>query len=564
MAAKIKEITASDIKNKYSNRAALEKAFKSIKNATIVESNDTTAIILDEENQVFYELQYECNEDTNDILLKDFTPIVIKEEKLNTKKLFAEAMEEDSSEEFALENIKRLASYYARRFIGGERSRLVTEARAKTAGKRIDRGRKQIIEDLNLFKSKNRRLINEVKSNGFYEKFAELINTKYLQDGTTVIVEDKINFNLIDLRNKSRNVKETVYRKRLGKINENKAFFNPVDVIKNSPSFTHKLIKFMDEAHMLSKAGQDEDLTESKEIFCNFAKKWPVLYTINEQKHRDFAIRFFSNRTSDKERAREYVDIYSALVGSEKFQEDQENYLEENYGSSNGFEEKATISNSVYNARILDEVKEAIKTVREKVEKIESFNVQNYLRLAEESLDKMLRSGQFNEEVFEQYASDIFGDSQLVVFNEHRDVLEDDDFKASETEDKKLNEEELKVYALEEKSNRLIIQLRNILPHVEKSLRTTLEEDIDLLKSMTAISSYDEERVNDIERLYEELTKDESESTETELNEDDEEKESYCPNCHGDVSSRLNEAVENSKETFNCPHCGTELKIDGE
>lgn len=561
--AKIKEISVTEFRNRFSNQHVLQEAFSTIKNATLVKNNDTTAVILDEETGIFYDVVYEIDADTRQLKLSNFSPFVLKEEVLDLKETYARAMNVDLAEEESFGIIRKLARQILRTHFGGEKGKLVTEAKTKAYTKKVDRARKAIIEDLNLFKAQNRKLISEIKNAGFYERFVDKLNEKYLKDGVTVAVKDKLNFHLVEKRNKSERIKESVYVKSLDKQTEKlNEFFNPVDIVRNSPSFVEKLNLFMDNVHSLTINGKDETLEESAKAFSTFASNWPVLYTMSPERHSEFAIRHFSATITDKARAKEYVTTYNKLTEAEQFRTDQTKYLKENYSWSTedleNIEKSRKLSESFYNAKLLDDTKRAIASLREKVDSIESINVANYLKIAEERLNTMLRSGRFNEELFEQFSTDIFGDANLITYVEKEDVFTDPDFK---TETKQtVNEDEMKTFEIETKAHKLVVEMRDLMTKVDKTLRFALEEDFDLLKSMIAINTIEENKLNAIEKLVTEIKKSTNAQKEEVLGED-KKRDAWCVVCGSNLTKQVSEALAAGKKAMPCPSCHTETVL---
>lgn len=560
--AKIKEISVNEFRNRYSNHRMLQEAFATIKNATLVKSNDKSVVILDEESGLFYDADYEIDTDTRQLTLRSFSPFVLKEEAVNVTETYKRAMNVDLNEEESTGLIRKITRHLINTYFGGERAKLIGEAKTKAHSKKVDRARKAVLEDMNVFKSQNRKLISETKAD-FYDRFVAKLNDKYLTDGQKIVIKEKIPFNLVERRGKSDKIKESVYVKALdAKTEALNEFFNPVDIVRNSPSFIEKLNLFMDNVRTAVVNGKDEKLEESTKAFSTFAKNWPVLYTMSPERHREFAIRHFSATVSDKSRAKEYVGYYNSLSESEMFTADQTKYLKENYSWSTEDLEKVEktrkLSESSYNAKLLDDAKRAVSKIREKVDRIESLNVENYLKHAEDSMGIMLRSGRFNEELFEQFASDIFGDSALITAEKEEEIFSDPDFKAKK-ESVKVNEEEIKTYELEAKAHKLVVEIRDLLPKLDKTIRFALEEDFDLLKSMIAINTIEENKINAIETLVNEIKKSTTAAKQDALSE--EKKEAWCVVCGSEVTKEVNEALSAGRKSMPCPSCQKEMTL---
>ena len=306
--------------------------------------------------------------------------------------------------------------------------------------------------------------------------------------------------------------------------------------------------------------GKSEKLEEA---FAAFAKNWPVLYTMSPERHREFAIRHFSTTVSDKAKAKECVGYYNTLSESETFLADQTKYLKENYAWSpedlEKVEKTRKLSESSYNAKLLDDTKRAISKIRESVDRIESINVENYLKYAEDSMSSMLRSGRFNEELFEQFSSDIFGDSSLITAEKEDEIFSDPDFQFKKDQ-AVVNEEEIKTYELEARAHKLVVEIRDLLPKIDKTIRFALEEDSDLLKSMIAINTIEENKLNAIETLVNEIKK----STKAEKQEalsEDKKKEAWCVVCGSEITQKVNEALAAGHKKIPCPSCQVETVL---
>lgn len=554
----VKEIELKEFNKKFSNDSILKEAFSTIKNATLVRSNDTELVVNDEDSQVLYEARYEIDHDLKEVHLKDVVPLVIKEERYELSETYVQAMNESLNEEEAVGLIRGVARKIARQLMGGDKKKMIREARSVSVKRSVDKGRKIVLEELGLFKAKNVHLLNQLKSNGFYEKFAEKLNAKYLGEDSAILIDDRLNFNLIERKGKAN--KSVVFKKRISKEKqlEENIVFNPIDVLKNSPSFSLKFKKFMDNVDVLKKSEKDKNLEESKEAFANFASNWPVLYLLSESKHKEFALKYFTKELADNVKARNYVDNYGSLVESEQFKKDQVSYLAENYNLDvDGLEKQEKhFNNSFYNAKIVDNVRKSISDLRESVTET-SVNVANYLKFAEEQMDKMLRTGKFNEELFERISTDIFGDAKLVIYENESDHLSDPDFKRKGIDS--LSEDERKDYELQTRANALVVRLRESINSADRSVKLLLEEDLDLVKSMIAINRFEVAKLDSIESILSESK--ESKSDKVEVVSKSKEEGAWCPSCFEKINHQISEAKSLGKEQIACASCGAELKV---
>ena len=547
----VREITFSEFNLNYDNTPFLQEAFSTIKNATLVKHNDEKAVILDEENHIFYESTYKIDRDTREVVFKDFAPLSLKEDIIDTGNLYMEAMDEDLNEEDAVSKAKAIAKHITKRLLGGDRSKLVREARSRSYAKKTDKGRKEILEDLYLFKTKNFHIINDAKSKNFYDSFVDKMNGKYLGEDVSVNVTETLNFNFIG---KKKDGKGPSFRKKLSLkeslATSEKLLFNPADILRNSPTFVAKLNKLMNSASVSQK--QTSSLDETKEVFTNFASNWPVLFIISEEKHGEFAIKHFNAQISDKPKAREYVKIYEELVASEAFRKAQEKYLVEH---PEWTAKKLKYGKVHYNAKIIDGALHALTELCENVEKIESPKVSSYLKFAEESIDGMLRTGKFNESLFERLVMDIFGDHRIAI-NEKEEVFDDKDFREEET----ISEDELSDYGLEARAGTLVVKIRDTIPQVDRTLATVLEEELELVKSMMAINSIDEKKLGKIEKMLEEIKKSEQQES-GDVIEESKQEDAWCPNCFERLTDIVTEATAKGNDKTECPSCSAEVTI---
>ena len=120
----VKEILFTELNKNYDNAKILAEAFSTIENASVIKNNDTTVVFIDEETKVFYEAQYEILREEKEIVLKNIVPLVLKEERINAKELFAKAMDENISEGKAIGFAKQIARHITKKALGGERSNL--------------------------------------------------------------------------------------------------------------------------------------------------------------------------------------------------------------------------------------------------------------------------------------------------------------------------------------------------------------------------------------------------------------------------------------------------------
>jgi len=522
----VKEILFTELNKNYDNAKVLAEAFSTIENASVIKNNDTTVVFIDEETRVFYEANYEILREEKEVVFTNIVPLVLKEEKINARELFAKAMDENISESKAIDYVKQIARHVTKKTLGGERSKLIRESRFKSLGKSINEGRKELLERLSAFKAKNFNVINEAKAKNFYDKFVEKFNDKYTNEDASINVLDKINFVFLG-RNEN---KALSLRKKLslreGLISETNKIFNPAEIIKNSPSFTSKLNKLVSNANIALKDGKDENLEEAREVFVTFAKNWPVLFMISEEKHKDFALKHFATSVEDKEKAKELIGVYTALTSTEEFKNEQAKYLKENVDIAEMLE-SSDFSKSKYDAKIIDGVIRAVSELRESVKTIEHKDVSNYLKFAEEEINKMIRTGKFNENLFERLVVDIFGDSKLVLSEKEKTVYDDEDFKSKEK--KEISESDVNTYRLDAKASALIVKIRETIPLVDKTIAMALEEDLDLVKSMMAVSAIDETKLDKIDAMLNEAKKKASTKKE-------EKKAQACPKCGGKMS----------------------------
>ncbi len=538
----VKEILFTELNKNYDNGKILAEAFSTIENASLIKNNDTTVVFIDEDTKVFYEANYEVLREEKEVLFKNVVPLVLKEEKINARELFAKAMDENLSESKAIGIAKQIARHITKKALGGERSKLIRESRFKSLGKNINEGRKELLEKLSAFKAKNFNVINEAKSKNFYDKFVEKFNDKYTNEDASINVLDKINFVFLNRsENKSLSLKKKLSLKE-GLISETNKIFNPAEIIKNSPSFTAKLNKLVSNANVALKDGKDENLEEAREVFINFAKNWPVLFMISEEKHKDFALKHFATSVEDKEKAKELIGVYTSLVISEEFKNEQIKYLKENVDVAEMLE-SSEFAKSKYDAKIIDGVIRAITELRESVKTMEHKDVSNYLKFADEEITKMIRTGKFNENLFERLVVDIFGDNKLVLSDKEKTVYDDEDFKSKEK--KEISESDVNNYRLDAKASALIVKIRETIPLVDKTIAMALEEDLDLVKSMMAISSIEEEKLDKIDAMLNEAKKKASKKSEPKEN-------LVCPKCQSKMT------VKGDKCT--CNACGNMME----
>jgi len=538
----VKEILFTELNKNYDNAKILAEAFSTIENASVIKNNDTTVVFIDEETKVFYEAQYEILREEKEIVLKNIVPLVLKEERINAKELFAKAMDENISEGKAIGFAKQIARHITKKALGGERSKLIRESRFKSLGKNVNEGRKELLERLLAFKAKNFNVISETKSKNFYDKFIEKFNDKYTNEDASINVLDKINFVFLG-RNEN---KALSLRKKLslreGLISATNTIFNPAEIIKNSPSFTSKLNKLVSNANIALKDGKDKNLEEAKEVFVNFAKNWPVLFMISEEKHKDFALKHFATSIEDKEKAKELIGVYATLVTGEEFKKEQLNYLKENVDVAEMLQNSDFVK-SKYDAKIIDGVVRAISELRESVKTIEHKDVSNYLKFADEEISKMIRTGKFNENLFERLVVDIFGDNKLVLSEKEKTVYDDEDFKSKEQ--KEVSESDVNTYRLDAKASALIVKIRETIPLVDKAIAMALEEDLDLVKSMMAISAIDEEKLDKIDVMLNEAKKKASSKKEAKKAD-----KMTCPKCGGKMTIKGDSCVCNACENM--------------
>ena len=108
---------------------------------------------------------------------------------------------------------------------------------------------------------------------------------------------------------------------------------------------------------------------------------------------------------------------------------------------------------------------------------------------------------------------------------------------------KQIEESDVNSYRLDAKASALIIKIRETIPLVDKAVAMALEEDLDLVKSMMAISSIDEAKLDKIDAMLNEAKK-KAKKKETAKKE-----ENTCPKCNA-----TNVGVKGDKCT--CNACG--------
>jgi hypothetical protein len=342
---------------------------------------------------------------------------------------------------------------------------------------------------------------------------------------------------------------------------KNNKFYNPFDIIKNSPSFTSKLNKLINNTYRLKNDNKDSDLTESKEIFANFATNWPVLYLVSEDKHKEFAIKHFNSQINDKKKAKEYVDIYSNIISSDRFKKEQEKYLTEHkeWSVSEDKEGIKEYYKTNYDAKTIDGILNSISELRESVDKIESKKVSDYLRFAEEHIGLMLRTGKYNETLFERLAIDIFGDNKISILESREsNDYNDKDFKKNDSMNEEIDNENINKMNVQAKASSIVVQLRDLMPTVNNTIAMALEEDLDLVKGMIAIDDIDEKKLINIEKMIFEI-KNKNKNNKEEVNEEN--IEDWCPNCFSSLTESIKKSSRNDNKVI-CQSCNEEITID--
>jgi hypothetical protein len=193
-----------------------------------------------------------------------------------------------------------------------------------------------------------------------------------------------------------------------------------------------------------------------------------------------------------------------------------------------------------------------------------SLNILNYIKHSKEKLDTMLKSGTYNEELFERIVIDIFGDGKLLSenFSEAVEDITDSDIGFGQTyKVETLSDEDVKKYSLETRAVHLAMKLKEAVNYADKNTARLIIEEVEVVDSMIAVDSIDENRLNAVEKFYLSLNVDGDKKVS--INESSEDSGSiYCTNCFETINNRIvNEALSNGRETIVCGSCGSKLRV---